>query len=87
MHAIARMTRPQWSLPCQTIWHTVRCVEPTPLQLLATNALGTDVVEWARARRNADPAPSFQSIARDLRLASNGQVDVTDETIRLWVAS
>lgn len=58
----------------------------SPTQTLATLTLGTDVVQWARVRA-ADPDRSFQSIARELREATGGVVDVTDETIRRWCST
>jgi hypothetical protein len=60
-------------------------MEPTPTQRLATLKLERDVVEWAVERRNADPQPSYRTIATDLRTLTG--VDVTDETVRLWCAS
>jgi hypothetical protein len=56
----------------------------TPTQRLATLALGQDVTAWVVERRSSDPSPSFRTIATELRVRTSGQVDVTDETIRLW---
>lgn len=66
-------------------FHTLHDVNPSPLQALASHHLGTDAVEWVRARREDDD--SYQAIARSLRLATDGHVDVTDETIRRWCTS
>lgn len=60
---------------------------PTPNQALATLKLGRDVVQWVQERRGSDPQPSFQTIANELRAATDGQVEVTDQTIRLWCAT
>lgn len=56
----------------------------SPTKQLATLALGTDVVAWVTARRDTPAEPSFRTIAGELRAATGGRVDVTDETIRLW---
>lgn len=56
----------------------------TPTKQLATLALGSDVVAWVTARRDAPAKPSFRTIADELRIATGGAVNVTDETIRLW---
>lgn len=58
---------------------------PTPTQALATLKLGRDVVEWAADRRNHHPQPSFRTIATELRELTD--IDVTDETVRLWCVS
>ncbi len=60
---------------------------PTPTQALASIKLGTDVVGWANTQRNRTPQPSYRTIATELRLLTEGQVDVTDETVRLWCTS
>lgn len=56
----------------------------TAHQRLATNALGEDVVAWAIHKR-ADGKPSWRVIASELRERTDGQVDMTGESIRLWV--
>lgn len=56
----------------------------TPTKQLATLALGDDVVAWVVTRRDAPANPSFRRIATELKHATGGVVDVTDETIRLW---
>jgi hypothetical protein len=71
----------------QTVWITVPVVPPTtPLQRLATLALGEDVIAWVVSRRAADPQPSFRSIAIELRERTNGEVDLTDQTLANWHA-
>jgi len=52
----------------------------TPTQRLA-EALGVDLADFIASRR---PARSWRLIARDLRDATDGQVDVTPETLRNW---
>lgn len=59
-------------------------MDASPIQRLASMSLGTDVVAWVRARRDTPAEPSFRTIAAELRAATGGMVDVTDETIRLW---
>lgn len=57
----------------------------TPTQHLASDALGQDVIEWAAGRRGE--GRSWRRIASELREASAGRVDVTGESIRLWVTT
>lgn len=59
-------------------------MDATPIQRLASMALGGDVVAWVVARRNTPGQPSYQQIADELRAATGGQVTVTDQTVRLW---
>lgn len=54
----------------------------TPTQKLANVLLGQDVRDFIAERRAANRAWRF--IARDLYEATNGQVDVTYETLRQW---
>ncbi len=54
----------------------------TPTQRLATLLLGADVLDFIAERRSAGRAWRF--IARDLHDATDGQIDVTYETLRLW---
>lgn len=56
----------------------------TTSQQLATMALGVDVVEWVRSRRDTPAEPSFQTIANELKAATGGRVAVSDQTIRNW---
>lgn len=54
----------------------------TPSQKLATLLLGTDLEAFVRERR-AD-GTSWRHIARAIYEATNGEVDVTHETLRVW---
>lgn len=56
----------------------------TATQRLASNILGSDVAEWIMERRRHPYMPSWATIAEELKQATNGQVDVSRETIRLW---
>lgn len=56
----------------------------TPTQRLATLLLERDVREFIEEKRAEGRAWRF--IARDLYDATNGQVDVTYETVRSWAA-
>jgi hypothetical protein len=60
-------------------------MDATPIQRLASIALGTDVVGWVTARRLAPAKPSFRTIANELKAATGGAIDVNDETVRLWI--
>lgn len=55
----------------------------TPTQRLAGMLLGQPVTDWVVVRRDA--GRSWRLVARDLYEATNGQVDVTHETLRLWI--
>jgi hypothetical protein len=57
---------------------------PTPLQRLATVLLGQDLAEWVAERRDPEVRHSWQLIARQLRKATAGEVDVSGETLRVW---
>lgn len=59
-------------------------MEHTPTQKLASMLLGRPVDEWIRSRRTA--GRSWRLVSRDLYEATNGQIDVTHEAIRRWVA-
>ena len=43
--------------------------------------LGEPVVDWIRARR---PGTPWRTIAAELRTATNGQIDVTAQTLINW---
>lgn len=59
--------------------------EPTPRQRLASLLLGEDLGDWvAERRRDPELRLSWRMIARQLRDATNGEIDVTGETLRLW---
>jgi hypothetical protein len=53
-----------------------------PRQRLATLLLSRPVMEFI-AERRADDVP-YRRIARDLRDATAGEIDVSDMTIRAW---
>lgn len=55
---------------------------PTPTQRLAEVLLGESLEHFVRSRR-AEGKP-WRIIARDLWRATNGEVDVTYETLRTW---
>lgn len=55
--------------------------DQTPTQRLATALLGEDLEGFVAARR---PHTSWRLIARDLLEATDGQVDVTDQTLQNW---
>lgn len=57
-------------------------IPETPTQRLATVLLGRDVRDFIAERRATNRAWRF--IARDLYEATDGQVDVTYETLRQW---
>lgn len=54
----------------------------TPTQRLASILLGRPLSGWIEERRNE--GRSWRLIARDLFDATNGQIDVTHETLRAW---
>lgn len=54
----------------------------TPNQRLATVLLGKNVRDFIAERRAE--GRSWRLIARDLHSATDGQVDVTSETLRTW---
>jgi hypothetical protein len=54
----------------------------SPRQLLATALLGRPVTEYIATERQA--GKSWRRIAQALREDTNGQVDVTPETLRTW---
>lgn len=61
---------------------------PTTTQRLASLLLGTDLSEWVSERRNpADVRRSWRVIANELRRQTEGEVDVTGETLRGWFKS
>lgn len=60
----------------------VSASEQTPTQRLASLLLGTDVRDFI-AQKRAEGRP-WRFVARDLYDATDGQVDVTYETLRQW---
>ena len=57
----------------------------TATQRLASLLLGADVAEWIAERREHPYSPTWQQIADELDEATNGQVKVSRETVRLWL--
>jgi len=55
----------------------------TPTQQLAGLLLGEPVNKWISDRREA--GVSWRAIAKELDHATNGQIDVTYETLRGWI--
>lgn len=55
---------------------------PTPTARLAEHILGESVVDFIQARRAEGHA--WRIVARDLYEATDGQIDVTYETLRSW---
>lgn len=56
---------------------------PTPTALLAEALLGCPITEWITARRRA--GRSWRFVARDLADATDGQIDVTVQTLQNWM--
>ena len=56
----------------------------TPTQRLAESLLGLPVLDWIATRRAA--GLSWRRIAQILHSDTGGQVDVTPETLRTWLA-
>lgn len=56
----------------------------TPLQRLATALLDQPLDEWVAERRDPAALHSWRLIAQQLAKATDGQVDVTGETLRNW---
>ncbi|MDP4015356.1 MAG: hypothetical protein U0990_11485 [Candidatus Nanopelagicales bacterium] len=57
----------------------------TPNQRLAQLLLGTPLDQWLSTKRTS--GTPWRAIARDLYTATNGQIDMSHETIRIWCAS
>lgn len=57
---------------------------PTATQRLAAVLIGQDLADWVTERRQHRYQPSWQALADELREVTNGDVDVTRETLRLW---
>lgn len=58
-------------------------MKQTPTQRLAGMLLGQPVLEWLAPQVEA--GASCRDLARSLRAATNGQVDLTGESIRKWL--
>lgn len=58
----------------------------THAQRLAELLLGQPVLDWLAAERSKGDKPAtLRVLSLRLREATDGQVDVTPETIRLWL--
>jgi len=55
----------------------------TTTQKLASALLGRPVLEWVAEQREA--GWTWRKIAEDLKTATDGQVDITAEALRLWL--
>jgi hypothetical protein len=56
----------------------------TPAQRLADALLGYPLAVYVTEKRTAFPQWSWRQIANRLERDTNGQVEVTGETLRLW---
>lgn len=56
----------------------------TPTRRLAEMLLDGKLEEFVRSRRGSKPPRPWRLIERDLYEATDGQVDVTYETLRSW---
>ena len=56
--------------------------DPTPTQRLASLILGQPILVWMAERRRE--GMSWRLISRDLYDRTNGQIDITHETLRIW---
>lgn len=56
---------------------------PTATQQLASNLLGRDVFEWIADRRG-EHLP-WRRVANELARATDGRIDVHEQTIRNWM--
>jgi hypothetical protein len=60
----------------------------TPSRRLASLLLAEDIDEWVKRKRHPFPdvERSWRDVARQLERATDGQVDVSPETLRKWYA-
>ena len=58
----------------------------TPTQRLADLMLGENgpLERFVRDRRGQDPPQPWRYISRDLRDLTDGQVDITEQSLRTW---
>lgn len=56
----------------------------TPRQLLAELLIGRPLADYVTEKRNAVPKWPWRLIAEQLAADTDGQVDVTHETLRGW---
>lgn len=73
------------SCGCRTNESSVSLVRQTPTQRLASLLLGQPVTDWITDKRDA--GLSWRLTARELCTTTQGQVDVTAETLRGWTGS
>lgn len=67
-------------------WNSVPAMTTeSPTQRLASILLGRPLDGWIADQRAA--GRSWRLVARDLYEATNGQIDVTHETVRTWFGS
>lgn len=55
---------------------------PTPTQVLASLLIGQPIGDWITAKRAE--GVTWRQMARDLREATDDQIDITGEALRLW---
>lgn len=58
----------------------------SPTQRLAEILLGANLEEWVAERRDPEVRRSWRVIANELNRATDQQIDVTGEALRLWFA-
>ena len=56
----------------------------TPTEQLAHVLLGVSLEVFVAARRAQNPPRAWRLVARDLLDATNGQIDITGEALRIW---
>lgn len=57
---------------------------PTATRRLADLLLGGKFDEFVLSRRAEDPPRPYRLISRDLWEATNGELDISFETLRVW---
>lgn len=58
-------------------------MQQTPNERLAEIVLGVDLETWVAARRNRERPVSWLNISRELADATNGQVSLSHEGLRM----
>lgn len=71
-------------LSIQSALYVVRMAQRPAQQRYADLLLGRSVDDFIEERRASDPPTPFRRIAADLRDATDGEIDVSDVTIRAW---
>jgi hypothetical protein len=61
-----------------------KTAQQSPAQLLATLLIGEPVVQWINHRRAL--GATWKVITREIHQATNGQLDLTEKTVRDWAA-